>query len=215
MKGAAERERGQLIGTTDKQLIIEHVDEDAKNLLGYRPGELIGRSFLSLVDEPNIPIILGALAQAFSTSRAIATAPVAVRTKKDRVIRCETVLVPLVPAPTSAFALFPEDRDYPAAKSLTEVRRVLERFSDRITAIDLTVTAPDVIEAALPGITQLTRGELVTVRRLVAGDRVPAIAAALSLSQNTIRNQLSSVYRKLSVRSQQELVDLFRGRNDG
>jgi DNA-binding CsgD family transcriptional regulator len=213
MRRAAEQERKQLIGTTDKQLIIERVDEDAKSLLGYRPVELVGRSLLSLVDEANIPVILGALAQAFTTSRAIATAPVAVRTKSDQVIRCETVLVPLVPAPTSAFALFPEDRDYPAAKSLTEVRRVLERFSDRITAIDLRITAPDVTEAAVPGITQLTRGELVTLRRLVTGDRVPAIAAALSLSQNTIRNQLSSVYRKLGVRSQQELVNLFRERS--
>jgi DNA-binding NarL/FixJ family response regulator len=72
-----------------------------------------------------------------------------------------------------------------------------------------------VTEAEIPGVTQLTRGELVTVRKLVAGDRVPAIASALSLSQNTIRNQLSAVYRKLSVRSQQELIDLFRRRGGG
>jgi DNA-binding CsgD family transcriptional regulator len=213
MKEPADQELAQVIGTTDSKLLIERVDDDAKNLLGYQPAELIGRSLLSLVAEPNIPLILGALAQAFTTSRAIATAPVAVLTKREEVIRCETVLIPLVPAPSSAFALFPEDRDYPAAKSLTEVRRVLERFSDRITAIDLRDPPPDLAAAALPGLTQLTRGELVTVRRLVAGDRVPAIAAALSLSQNTIRNQLSSVYRKLGVRSQQELVNLFRGRS--
>jgi DNA-binding CsgD family transcriptional regulator len=198
-----------MIGTTDRRLLIERVDEDVKSLLGYRPAELVGRSLLSLVEDANIPLILGALAQAFTTSRAIATAPVAVRTKKDEVIRVEAVLVPLVPAPTSAFALFPEDRGYPG-KSLTEVRRMLERFSDRITAIDLTVSATTPTEVEVPGVTLLTRGELVTVRKLVAGDRVPAIAVALSLSQNTIRNQLSSVYRKLGVRSQQELVNLFR-----
>jgi DNA-binding CsgD family transcriptional regulator len=204
-----------MIGTTDHQLLIERVDDDAKTFLGYQPDELIGRSLLSLVDEANVPLILGALAQAFTTGRAIATAPVAVRTKREQVIRCEAVLVPLVPVPASAFALFPEDRDYPGAKSLTEVRRVLERFSDRITVIDLRVSAPSPTEAELPGVTQLTRGELVTVRRLIAGDRVPAIAAALSLSQNTIRNQLSSVYRKLGVRSQQELVNLFRKTDRG
>jgi DNA-binding CsgD family transcriptional regulator len=215
MSGAADQEHGQVIGTTDSQLLIERVDDDAKNLLGYQPAELIGRSLLSLVEEPNVPLILGALAHAFTTSRAIATAPVAVRTKRDQVIRCETVIVPLIPAPSSAFALFPEDRDYPAAKSLTEVRRVLERFSDRITSIDLRTSVPDITEAEIPGVTQLTRGELVSVRKLVAGDRVPAIAAALSLSQNTIRNQLSSVYRKLGVRSQQELVNLFRERGGG
>jgi DNA-binding CsgD family transcriptional regulator len=48
------------------------------------------------------------------------------------------------------------------------------------------------------------------VLRFVSGDRVRAIAARLFLSQSTVRNHLSSVYRKLGVRSQQELVDLFR-----
>jgi PAS domain S-box-containing protein len=48
------------------------------------------------------------------------------------------------------------------------------------------------------------------VLRLLNGDRVPAIAADLFVSQSTVRNQLSSVFRKFRVRSQQELISLLR-----
>jgi DNA-binding CsgD family transcriptional regulator len=39
---------------------------------------------------------------------------------------------------------------------------------------------------------------------------VPPIAKSLFLSQSTIRNHLASVFAKIGVSSQQELVDLFR-----
>jgi len=43
---------------------------------------------------------------------------------------------------------------------------------------------------------------------------VPAIAGALFISQSTVRNHLSSVFRKLRVESQQELIDLLAFRKD-
>ena len=45
--------------------------------------------------------------------------------------------------------------------------------------------------------------------KLLAGSRVPAIARNLIVSQSTVRNHLSSMFRKLNVQSQQELIDLF------
>ena len=45
---------------------------------------------------------------------------------------------------------------------------------------------------------------------LLRGDRVPQIARELEISQSTARNHLSPVYRKLGVRSQQELIAMFR-----
>jgi DNA-binding NarL/FixJ family response regulator len=52
--------------------------------------------------------------------------------------------------------------------------------------------------------------EIVTM--LLAGDRVPAIAQSLHLAQPTVRNHLSSTFRKLRVSSQQELIYLLRDR---
>ncbi|MCW2524798.1 MAG: Response regulator containing a CheY-like receiver domain and an DNA-binding domain, partial [Frankiales bacterium] len=63
------------------------------------------------------------------------------------------------------------------------------------------------------GFARLSSRELDVVSRLLAGDRVPAIAQQLFLSQGTIRNHLSSVFHKLGVKSQQELIALLRPRH--
>jgi DNA-binding CsgD family transcriptional regulator len=49
------------------------------------------------------------------------------------------------------------------------------------------------------------------VQRLLAGDRVPRIADSLYLARSTVRNHLSSVFRKFGVNSQQQLIVLLRG----
>jgi DNA-binding NarL/FixJ family response regulator len=46
--------------------------------------------------------------------------------------------------------------------------------------------------------------------RLLDGQRVPAIAADLYVSQSTVRNHLSSIYAKLGVHSQVDLIRLIR-----
>ena len=57
----------------------------------------------------------------------------------------------------------------------------------------------------------LSDREAQVVRLLLSGSRVPLIARQLHLSPSTVRNQLSMVYRKLGVSSQQELILLFHG----
>ena len=57
----------------------------------------------------------------------------------------------------------------------------------------------------------LSDREAQVVRLLLSGLRVPLIARQLHLSPSTVRNQLSMVYRKLGVSSQQELILLFHG----
>ncbi|HEX4727985.1 MAG TPA: PAS domain S-box protein [Jatrophihabitans sp.] len=68
---------------------------------------------------------------------------------------------------------------------------------------------------AVPGLSRLSGREFEVVRMLLLGDRVPVIARNLYVSQSTVRNHLSSVFRKLRVRSQQELIVLLRERNPG
>ncbi len=57
---------------------------------------------------------------------------------------------------------------------------------------------------------ELTTRESQIVKRLLSGDRVPAIARQLFLAQSTVRNHLSTVFAKLGVKSQQELIVLLR-----
>jgi PAS domain S-box-containing protein len=56
----------------------------------------------------------------------------------------------------------------------------------------------------------LSSREAVIVNRLLDGERVPEIARALFVSQSTVRNQLSAVFRKTNVASQPELIRLLR-----
>ncbi|MEO9237756.1 MAG: PAS domain S-box protein [Jatrophihabitantaceae bacterium] len=69
------------------------------------------------------------------------------------------------------------------------------------------------LDDSVPGLARLSRREFEVVRMLLLGDRVPVIARQLFVSQSTVRNHLSSVFRKLRVRSQQELIVLLRERN--
>jgi DNA-binding NarL/FixJ family response regulator len=53
---------------------------------------------------------------------------------------------------------------------------------------------------------QLTSRERDVLARLLEGERVPAIAAGLFVSQSTVRNHLSAIFRKFGVHSQTELM---------
>jgi DNA-binding CsgD family transcriptional regulator len=54
----------------------------------------------------------------------------------------------------------------------------------------------------------LSSRELEIVRYLLQGRRVAQIAKGLFLSPNTVRSHLKSVFRKLGVHSQGELIEL-------
>ncbi len=59
-------------------------------------------------------------------------------------------------------------------------------------------------------LSRLSPREREIVQRLLAGDRVPRIADSLYLARSTARNHLSSVFGKLGVNSQQQLILLLR-----
>lgn len=88
------------------------------------------------------------------------------------------------------------------------------RFSERAAQLSSPADlAPQQPGRALPGLERLSRREIEVVRMLLLGDRVPVIARQLFISQSTVRNHLSSVFRKLRVSSQQELIVLLRERD--
>ena len=62
----------------------------------------------------------------------------------------------------------------------------------------------------VPELSTLTAREYEIVLRLASGDRVRTIADELHLSQSTVRNHLTSVFRKFNVSSQGELLTQLR-----
>ena len=62
----------------------------------------------------------------------------------------------------------------------------------------------------VPALSRLTKREYEVLALLLDGERVPSIASALYVSQSTVRNHLSSIFSKLDVHSQAQLVHLLR-----
>ena len=62
----------------------------------------------------------------------------------------------------------------------------------------------------LPGLGTLTPRERDMLTRLIAGYRVSTIAEDLVLSPSTIRTHLGSIFAKLGVSNQSELLDAVR-----
>ena len=65
----------------------------------------------------------------------------------------------------------------------------------------------------LAGFKSLTKRETEVLRAIVTGDRVRTIAKTLNLAPNTVRNHLKSIFIKLGVRSQVDLVEKLKKRS--
>jgi DNA-binding CsgD family transcriptional regulator len=203
-----------VVGTADTHLVIDRISSEVEDLFGHPALDLLGQSILALVDETSVAGLLASIAHASATGEGV-TLVVDTRSRAGATLRCESLLWPLIPAPSCAFVLVPVEEPPLPAGCRAKLERRLKGLAIGISALGVSrdlATGPR--EFQVSGLSRLTCRELDIVNRLVAGDRVPAIAAALFLSQSTVRNHLATVYQKLGVGRQQELVDLFRDHSD-
>jgi DNA-binding NarL/FixJ family response regulator len=104
------------------------------------------------------------------------------------------------------------------ARRLAERVAALERHLDRIgqevgAARNMTIVSALPRPSTVPGLAELSTRQVEVVTRLLRGQRVLTIAREMFLSPSTIRNHLSTIYRKVGVASQADLLDLLqRGR---
>jgi DNA-binding NarL/FixJ family response regulator len=196
-----------VVGSTDAHLVIDRISADVASLLDHRAADVVGQSLFQLVGTPDVASLLKALARSVDTglgSGLEVTAQLFGRRERN----CELLLLPMEPPPSFAFALLDEE-SADAVASAAGMQQALWQFDHVLRSATASRMA-----ATLPtdaGLDRLSSRELEIVLRLLNGDRVPAIARTLFLSPSTVRNHLSSVFRKLRVGSQQELIDLLRG----
>jgi DNA-binding CsgD family transcriptional regulator len=89
-----------------------------------------------------------------------------------------------------------------------ELEEAMRRISDELGRIGLASVASSSEPQPLhPDIDLLSRRERDVVTHLLQGHRVVSIAELLDVSEHTVRNHLKSIFRKLGVHSQAELVD--------
>ena len=199
-----------VIGTTDANLAIERVSSDVAPLFGHKPAEIVGQPIFRIVQPADLAGLLWALAELISEGKGVALSVHINAASGDHL--CQMLLSPLDPPPSFAFVLLPveQSRGSPGADtevSLWQMRRGIEAIGTSRDFARLT-------EAELPGLSALSSREFEIVTMLLAGDRVPAVSKALFISQSTVRNHLTSVFKKLQVHSQQELIDLLRAGKD-
>ncbi|MBL8714547.1 MAG: response regulator transcription factor [Myxococcales bacterium] len=96
-------------------------------------------------------------------------------------------------------AVAPDTRDYRAA--IERITNVLVEFG--VVAAGSKAAEP---RTDVPELSQLSTREWEVVRALLSHERVPQIAKRLHISPSTVRNHLKSIYGKLGVHSQQELI---------
>ena len=201
-----------VVGTIDGDLHIERISADVERVLGYDPDVLIGQPLLRLVEQRDVANILLALGQAAASGNG-ALHRARIRAVDGSLELCSVLVLPLVPLPSAAFALLPGDHVEQGGDALFSgqaVQMIIERLGRTIDAATLSRQLADAPWGTSSRLNRLSTRELEIVRRLAAGDRVPTIAESLYVAQSTIRNQLSAVFRKLGVHSQQELINLLR-----
>jgi DNA-binding CsgD family transcriptional regulator len=127
-----------------------------------------------------------------------------------------------------AGSLYPVRLDWPTEKGEREAFIALPFASDHVGARIALMLVPTprpprgrVASAASAGASSadvrlakqtasLTTRERQIVAQLLAGSRSTLIAEDLGISVNTVRNHLKSIFRKLGVRSQEQLVRALR-----
>jgi DNA-binding CsgD family transcriptional regulator len=129
--------------------------------------------------------------------------------------RIVSAVVTTRPGDSSRFVieLYALDQPAPdrAAARAAELERRMRRIAAEVHAADVLETPDrDLSLRDVPRLAELSERQVEILARLMRGQRVPAIARHMYLAPSTVRNHLSTVFRKLGVHSQAELIDLVR-----
>lgn len=202
-----------VLGTVDRDWQIDRVSADVERLLGHGPGEVLGEPIASFVEPSDVPALLVGVGRGLQMPGS-ATIRVRMRTADGPPRACRMLVARLAghTAEGLGFAFAITDRRFAhVVERAWELERVLQHIAREIEATGVLAGLWGTPAAtSVPALAGLSARELEIVTRLLMGDRVPMIAQQLFLSESTVRNHLTSVYRKLGVRSQQQLLNLLR-----
>jgi DNA-binding CsgD family transcriptional regulator len=178
-----------------------------------RPREVAGKQPLTNVNPHDLPQVLSGLAHVHATDRNVVVRA-RIRQADSRWLWCRAHLSAMGGAPRFAFTLRAMTTgEEPHTARLSSLESRLARIADEVRTAAFSVPfaeAPALTE--IPELADLTSRECQTLSLLADGGRVAGIAKALGLSQSTVRNHLSAIYRKVDVGSQAELLARLRPR---
>jgi PAS domain S-box-containing protein len=206
-----------VLGTVDGYWRVDRISQDVTPLLGLTPEQVAGQPVLGVIHPSDVPAFLAAVEHARRGQRAVRLT-LRLNALSGDWIEVTVVLATIAPGepPPLAFALIrndaaagPHQKDSPRE---TRLEAHMLRIADELQAAGLIPRLQQLPALAdEPQLGALTSREWAVLTRLLDGQRASAIAADLYVSQSTVRNHLSSIYAKLGVHSQVDLIRLMRG----
>jgi PAS domain S-box-containing protein len=193
-----------VLALTDHDWQIEYASADA-GLVGAQASGLRGFPLLGLV-RPSAAGEFLAAARRAAAERLAVTILTELRAAPDgwAIRSCLLVSMCEHTPPRLGVVISVPERRRGAAKPSTALDDKLRHAALEARAVQTLQALPAL--ARLPGASDLSARQIEIVARLVSGERVSDIAAAMYLSPATIRNHLSAIYRKFGVHSQAELL---------
>jgi DNA-binding CsgD family transcriptional regulator len=212
----AARELGDVVlGTVDGAWRIDRISQDVTALLGITPEQCVGVPVLGAIHPSDAPAFLAAVEHARRGERSVAlTVRLSARAPQwCQVSAVFAVVSPEVPPPM-AFALIRGGSSAGSAASPSREARLeahMLRIADELHAAGLLSRLGQLPAlSGNPRLGLLTSREWAVLTRLLDGQRAAAIAEDLFVSQSTVRNHLSSIYAKLRVNGQVDLIRTLR-----
>jgi DNA-binding CsgD family transcriptional regulator len=202
-----------VLGTVDGAWRIDRISQDVTPVLGITLEQCVGAPVLAVVHPSDAPALLAAVEHARRGERAVRLT-LRLSGGSRAWITVTAILATISPGdpPALAFALIRGD-----ASPVGDGRRELQleahmlRIADELRTAGLIPRLDQLpVLTETPKLGELTSREWAVLTRLLDGHRVSAIAADMFLSQSTVRNHLSSIYAKLGVHSQVDLIRLIR-----
>jgi DNA-binding CsgD family transcriptional regulator len=195
-----------VFGTLSLDFRFIEVSADAADVLGW-DRELLGASLSEAVHPADVADFLLVVARSAAERRA-ASARLRVRGAGGWiVVRCTVIpLEDRVDRFAVGLSILPPT-EHPE-RTGARARRLeghLLRIAYEVQAAGIGVSGRDTILAGA-ALWDLTDRESAVLQRLIRGERTAEIAEGLFVSESTVRNHLSAVYRKVGVKTKSELV---------
>jgi DNA-binding CsgD family transcriptional regulator len=210
------RELGDVVlGTVDGAWRIDRISQDVTGFLGITPEQCVGVPVLGAIHPSDAPGFLAAVEHARRGERSVSLV-VRLSAREPQWCECSAVFAVVSPEvpPVMAFALMRGGSGAgPAADAARESRLEahLLRIADELHAAGLLPRLQQLPTlSGNPRLGLLTSREWAVLTRLLDGQRAAAIADDLVVSQSTVRNHLSSIYAKLRVDGQVDLIRTLR-----
>ncbi len=202
-----------VIGVVDAEWRVRRISGEIHALLGYHPDEILGSGIFANVHPEDVSELLIHLAQAVETGGS-AKLDLRLWHKADGWARTSVFAASLAPGdpfPFGFVATSAEPRPHTADQArLAGLELRMRRIAAEIEAAGVGRVSVGRVGRSLDDaqLDSLSPRQREITRMLASGHRVVTIARELGISQSTVRNHLSLIFRKVGVGSQAELVEV-------